>query len=271
MKLFTYFFPLSLLALFMVSCTPSSEPADSETTTPDMHTSSVSLDWQGTYQGVVPCADCDGVQTSLTLKHDMQYVLYRVYLGESDSMFTSTGSFVWDETGNVVVLSGIDNGSSRYKVVEGAIVQLDMNGNEITGDIASNYRLPMFAEPSLEQSMLKSLDNVINKNFMLVELMGKPYTSGLNDKAPYIMFSRTEKKASGNAGCNTFIGTYELKDGYSIRFSQLGTTMMACPEMTIEQEFMKVLETADNYNFDGVNLVLNRAKMAPLARFVIEP
>lgn len=32
-----------------------------------------------------------------------------------------------------------------------------------------------------------------------------------------------------------------------------------------------MLETADNYNDDGTSLVLNRAKMAPLARFVIEP
>jgi copper homeostasis protein (lipoprotein) len=268
MKLITYFIPLSLLALFVVSCTPSS---DSEITHPDMHTSSVSLDWQGMYQGVVPCANCDGIQTSLTLKNDMQYVLYRVYLGESDSMFTSTGSFEWDETGNVVVLTGIDDGSSRYKVVEGAIVQLDIEGKEITGNIASNYRLTMFTETKMDQAMLKTLDDVINKKFMLVELMGNPYTAGLNDKAPYIIFNRTEKKTSGNAGCNTFIGTYELKDGYRIRFSQMGTTMMACPEMTIEQEFLKVLETADNYNYDGINLVLNRARMAPLARFVIEP
>ena len=43
---------------------------------------------------------------------------------------------------------------------------------------------------------------------------------------------------------------------------------MTCPNMKIETEFLKTLETVDNYNFDGKNLVLNRAKVAPLARFV---
>jgi hypothetical protein len=34
---------------------------------------------------------------------------------------------------------------------------------------------------------------------------------------------------------------------------------------------MKALNTADNYNVDGQKLVLNRARMAPLARFEAVP
>jgi len=265
----TYLYQLLLLAVLLVSCAPSAEPTDPNSDAPDMHTSSVALDWQGTYQGMLPCASCEGIQTSLTLGNDMKYVLDKVYVGESDSLFTSSGSFEWDETGNVVVLAGIEDAPNRYKVMEGAVAQFDMDGNEIKGDLASNYRL-LFVQPGLDQTALITLDTVTDKKFFLVELMGKPYTAGIDDKAPYITFDRIEKRASGNAGCNTFIGSYMLQDGNRIRFSQLASTMMACPEMDIEQEFMKVLETTDNYNYDGTNLVLNRARMAPHARFVIE-
>ena len=47
----------------------------------------------------------------------------------------------------------------------------------------------------------------------------------------------------------------------------MGMTMRACPEMESEQTFMSVLQQADNYTIaDGI-LSLNRARMAPLARF----
>ncbi len=49
----------------------------------------------------------------------------------------------------------------------------------------------------------------------------------------------------------------------------MASTLMACPDMELEREFMKVLYTADNYNFDGKTIVLNKARMAPLARFEI--
>jgi copper homeostasis protein (lipoprotein) len=270
MNISTYLYQLLLPAVLLVSCAPSAEPTDPDSSTPDMHTSSVALDWHGTYQGVLPCASCEGIQTSLTLGHDMQYVLERVYVGESDSLFTSVGSFEWDDSGNVVVLAGINDAPNRFKVMEGAVAQLDLEGNEITGELASNYRL-LFVQPNLDQTASNDFDTVAEKKFLLVELMGKPYAAGIEDKAPYITFDRIEKRASGNAGCNTFIGSYNLQDGSRIRFSQLASTMMACPEMDIEQEFMKVLETTDNYNYDGKNLVLNRARMAPLARFIIEP
>ncbi len=41
----------------------------------DMHTSQNSLDWAGVYEGVLPCADCPGIQTRLTLSRDETYEL----------------------------------------------------------------------------------------------------------------------------------------------------------------------------------------------------
>ncbi|MFN3640898.1 MAG: META domain-containing protein, partial [Flavobacterium sp.] len=61
---------------------------------------------------------------------------------------------------------------------------------------------------------------------------------------------------------------YELKeDALRIKFSKVASTMMACDDMDTEQEFAKVLETVDNYSLADGKLSLNKARMAPLARF----
>lgn len=43
--------------------------------------------------------------------------------------------------------------------------------------------------------------------------------------------------------------------------------MMACPDMQTEQEFSKVLEMEDYYSLNGKIMTLNKARMAPLAKF----
>lgn len=259
----------AFLALGFVSCNSSTDDSAS-TPPPDMHTSSIALDWPGTYQGMTPCASCPGILTSLTLTDDMTFTLSTSYIDEGDTTFTTEGTFSWDVSGNVAVLSGIQNAPNRYKVVEGAVVQLDLEGNEITGDLASSYRLAKVNALTEDSSGSQSLNNVHETRFMLVELMGKPYSAAEGTRAAYIQFASGEMRASGNSGCNSFTGSYELQDGNRIRFSQMASTKMACLDMNIEQEFLNVLQSADNYWFDGTNLVLNRARMAPLARFVIE-
>jgi heat shock protein HslJ len=52
-----------------------------------------------------------------------------------------------------------------------------------------------------------------------------------------------------------------------IRFSQMISTMMACPEMEVERQLAEVLGTADSYILQGDKLQLIRARMAPLAKF----
>ena len=64
-------------------------------------------------------------------------------------------------------------------------------------------------------------------------------------------------------------GEYELKEGNRIQFSKVMSTMMACADMQTEQELAAVLEKADNFSQNGNTMSLNKAKMAPLARFEI--
>lgn len=45
-----------------------------------MHDAESSLDYQGTYTGVFPAADCPGIDMRLTLKKDGTYSLHMKYL-----------------------------------------------------------------------------------------------------------------------------------------------------------------------------------------------
>lgn len=72
---------------------------------------------------------------------------------------------------------------------------------------------------------------------------------------------------AGRNTCNNFFGQYELMEGNRIRFGKGGSTLTACPDIETQKLFMEILEMADNYTVADNVLSLNKARMAPLARF----
>ena len=106
-------------------------------------------------------------------------------------------------------------------------------------------------------------------HWKLTELMGKPVVLNVNNKKEiYIILKKDGNSVNGFSGCNTIMGKYELKEGSRITFLGMASTMMACPDLVTESEFNKMLGTVDNYSINNGVLTLNKAKMAPMARFV---
>jgi uncharacterized lipoprotein NlpE involved in copper resistance len=106
----------------------------------DKHTSQNSLDWQGTYFGILPCASCEGIETQITLS-DSTYKLSLSYLGEDTSgSFTQTDFFRWNEAGNTITLDNRE-APNQYFVGENKLIHLNQNGERITGDLARKYHL----------------------------------------------------------------------------------------------------------------------------------
>jgi heat shock protein HslJ len=62
-------------------------------------------------------------------------------------------------------------------------------------------------------------------------------------------------------------GGYTLEEGNRIKFSQMMSTMMACPDMSTEEGLRRLTEMVDNYAISGDNLSFAKARMAPAARF----
>lgn len=106
--------------------------------------------------------------------------------------------------------------------------------------------------------------NSIRKKWELSVLDGEQITL-----TPAIYIDLAENnKVSGFTGCNRLIGSYAIENENQLKFSQLGTTLMACPEseMALENQVLEVLEKANNFRVDSGKLVLNVGQ-TPLATF----
>lgn len=103
--------------------------------------SSTSLDWAGTYRGILPCADCEGIETVIIISENMTYVIKTKYLGKDDMVYEQRGSFLWNEEGNTIILNEKNRTPLQYLVGENYLLQLDLKGNKITGDLADKYFL----------------------------------------------------------------------------------------------------------------------------------
>lgn len=116
-------------------------PDEISPTFKDEHTAQTSLDYAGTYQGITPCADCEGIEVKLSISADSTYTFSQKYLGKGDSaVVTKTGSYTWVD-GSTIELGGITDGPSRFFVGENKIWQLDMEGKKVEGNLADKYIL----------------------------------------------------------------------------------------------------------------------------------
>jgi len=219
------------------------------------------LDWSGTYTGTIPCADCEGIETTVTLRADGTFASERIYLGKSDKPVRSTGTFTRDSTGRVVRLESGSDSAQQYLVGEDRLFHLDGNGNRISGNISEHYIL----KKAIHDSRIE------DKKWLLTELTGWEIDPAGNGHKAFIYLESDRSHVSGNAGCNRFFGTYMLPGSDRIRFSDgMGSTRMACPDMEAERRFMEALLQVDNFSLNDGALTLNDARTAPLMRFELE-
>lgn len=256
MKRITFICMLLLTGIAFLQCNTRSPATNTKTTTTDnAHNSQNSLDWDGIYRGVLPCADCAGIQTTLYLNKDLSFLKKTKYLGKPDPAFELSGKFTWNTAGNTITLNDAGQAIS-YLVGENTLTQLDRSGSKITGNLASNYMLS------------KSSYAILERYWKLVELNGKPIlVDSTFIKEPHIMLKDQENRIVGHGGCNGFSGTFEISPLNRITFSKMTSTEMACPQLDLESQLLNALQLADNFTITADNLVLNKARMASLARF----
>ncbi len=106
----------------------------------DMHNARIALDYVGSYSGVLPCADCEGIRTEVILVDESQFIRKTQYIGQDDMVFEESGIYTWDEAGNTITLEGADE-PNQYFVSENRIFHLDKDGNRIEGELAEKYIL----------------------------------------------------------------------------------------------------------------------------------
>jgi len=256
--------PFVVLSFVLLSCQQAGNEAaqaSPETSVPDAaHTSMNALDWSGTYTGTVPCADCEGIVTTLTIDRSNAYTLTLRYQGKSDEVYTKEGVFGWETDGNRIRMQGVDGAPLRFLVGENQLFQLDEKGERISGGLEERY--------ILRRAMGNSAWPLLGTYWKLVEIMGKPVLHPEGRMPANMLLSADGNRASGNAGCNSFFSTYTLDEANGhISFEQAGSTKMACADMSTEEAFHKALAQVGNYTLSGASLSLDSERMAPLLRF----
>ena len=212
-----------------------------------------SLDWEGTYVGILPCGDCEGIKTTVSLFYDGTYNRTLEYLGKNGSPFKENGKFEWNSEGSTITLMD-DAQKQQYKVGENQLFHLDNNGAQIKGNLSDKYIL--IKADDIKEAIDFGFEN---KKWRLINFMGKEVKE--NENEYYIIFNSKEKKLNTKVGCNVMNASYELSKELNLKIKPIMSTMMACPENSIEDDFKSNLETVNNVTTNGKLLHLNRARM----------
>jgi hypothetical protein len=84
----------------------------------------------GTYEGTLPCADCPGLQTLITINSDGTFHMEETYLERSESPTVTDGAWTIDK--DIITFTAGDY-KFEYKVISEKEVRWAPDGQEITG------------------------------------------------------------------------------------------------------------------------------------------
>lgn len=153
---------MTTITLGLSACSKTQEPSSNENmdsensaqmntpatsrSLPAGDTAETSLDWAGEYEGVFPCADCEGIKIELELKPNNTYKLSEEYLGSNPQTESETkGSFSFDAVDKSLITLDEKADHRKFTIGEGFIEARDLQtGKKI--------------ESSLNYKLLKSLD-----------------------------------------------------------------------------------------------------------------
>jgi len=96
------------------------------------------------YVGILPCADCEGIDVSLQLNRDSSFIMDSFYKGtrgdSADNHLKEIGS--WSLHGaDTLYLINTNSHLTKYLKKNSTLTQLDGDGKVITGPLASMFIL----------------------------------------------------------------------------------------------------------------------------------
>jgi len=198
---------------------PPTQPAD-------VHNSRNSLDWAGTYEGVLPCSNCPGTKTRLTLNYDGSYQLVSQVQGSQNMEKSLNGVFMWQPSGNAITLDD-RGGRQQFSVGEGRLTLLRPQGGasqSATANLVLTLAAPAPHNGDLEQQLgryrwtLVSASDANNRRI--------PSLPPGQDRSVVLSFAGSRLSVQGP--CNRFVGGYQVTSANQLTVNAAASTMMAC-------------------------------------------
>lgn len=190
------------------------------------HNSRNALDWAGTYEGVLPCADCPGIQTRLSLREDGSYALSTLYLDRSNAPRVERGRFAWQPGGNAIQL-GAQRRGERFAVGEGRLAWLEP-GAAPRWPQPARFVLERIAAADAPQAAQGVLESNRWTLVSAADAQGRPVDALAADPKRPIAFQFSAGRIHVEGGCNRSFGGYRIDDDGRLVVGRIASTMMAC-------------------------------------------
>lgn len=140
----------TVLAIALVGCADGSGVSDASPPVPtDGGLAALPEDFDGAWAGVLPCADCEGIDVELELQRESgaagRYRLVETYLGAADAVgFEVAGEWredacrVGELAGHCLVL--LESGQRWFRHADGSLQAVDADGRALDADGARLQR-----------------------------------------------------------------------------------------------------------------------------------
>ena len=216
---------LLALTLALTACFPRTQGDGVPPVADAAHNSRNSLDWAGIYEGVLPCADCPGIQTRLTLNRDESYELSTLYLDRDSAARVLRGRFSWQPSGNALTLEG-QHGGQQFVVGEGRVALVQPGAAPSWPQPAQRVLQRVAAAPAAGvQRTLEShrwtLTSATGSQGQRID--GLPAGAGRP-----VVFGFAEGRLNIEGGCNRIFGGYQIDGDNRLVLGRMASTMMAC-------------------------------------------
>jgi heat shock protein HslJ len=221
------------------------------------HNSRNALDWAGTYRGILPCADCEGIAVEIHLEANSSYTASLTYWKvDHEPPQQYEGAFQWDDEGGSIMLEDVGEMAGSFRVGENRLIAIHPEDSLPDGEFGKTFEL----------QKIKGDEDIRGVFWQIVEIHGqKVLAEGENRQPAHLILDPVENNVYGSGGCNRFFGSCELSGEGQISFSGIATTRRACPDMELENALLEILASVERYKLKENQLLLYKESGAPLA------
>lgn len=215
---------------------------------------SLALKTAGIYGGFVPCADCEGIITYLSLNPDMTYKLEETYYKKDEKVFRTAST--WKMEKGKVVLYDNDKIKLSFLPEGNKLWQLDHEGNRISGNLGDKYVLnkqEMADKTRLKEKADAGIDFIGHGN--------EPFWSVEIDKGNKIIFSSPNLKQPVSVPYAEPVVSNNVRE-YHIQTEATKLDIIISPQFCSDgmSDFLYEYKVSVKYNgkdFSGCGTLLN--------------
>lgn len=211
----------------------------------DGHTSQNSLDWAGSYEGLI-----NGVKVIADISDDESYTIL-----VNDKSYE--GTFMWNSTGQIIELKKVPTLTKRFFVGENRLFALDKKESK-----------PDFSINGLDKVMTE-LNFVEDIPWRIIEVEGKDVEDfGEQHFESIFTLDSKSNDLNGRAGCNIMTATYQVDKLGQIAISPFASTKMMCPNIELENAVGRAFEKVNSYKVVQGQLLLTDKQGETMLKFV---